>query len=1115
MDESSKTKPLTSNRNRIRLPYEPGDFVVPREKLLLTPESEHEEYEAGDLIWVKIHGYPWWPCMVTVDPLTGKYIKRETMSDGEQQVEYHVQYFGPKAYRSYTAGQILDYEGKEKYETHLDNLKNTPVSDRAARQKELKIYSIKPGQKRNWTVAATKADEAMSLTREQRIQQLTFEYELVNRYGAKIKSELRTTSSKKPRSRSLSTASKERPAQTSASNSPIVHSRVNEPQTMPVKRGRGRPRGSVGVKRKSSNFTGDVYDFNEFDDELNESTPTKPLLLFSAKRANRGEFTVFANRHRDQIVQENPKLDEQQVTDLLQNKWDLLADDQRNLYVNRAGASLSATGTASSPKLASALEFSDADESASPETPTIVKRKRGRPRRSDKPVVLSSTKRKLSTESDEIALKKPRTIQAQSPNENGSSVKRPRGRPRKSIVVMPNKSDDSPTENSIVKTPPRQSTRSRRRSAVVLDSSFSENQSNILNKSSKENLDENVTIESDLIDSEMEHDLKEMAQEKTNDLKEDESKEFKTEDSKDAKNEDLDGSDDDESEEIKAEISFDRESNEAPNEIENEDFNDIKDHEPIDTLVREDIKDLEDEPLDHNESSLKEDEDISTKSECDEIVSDPGKQQGFQLEMSDDEDEPEDEEDEKEVEEEDNDAPDEKKDDDDESDGNAGSPANSADPALQPESESTQKPPQEEQTDSSKASEPDPSNEENKVNESVPKLKRSYSRRKLKPSASSTELETNGSTAGNNSDAEAISESELTFGAEKGTNFCSKCFLFNNDKMIRCRGSCKRSFHSKCFGVMVEDSTELTCNECKTGKFKCFVCNEHSADVRNCTAYQCPKYYHLDCVKKNYPIRLVKQQQDFRCPLHFCLTCYGQHQDDNVFRCVKKRMFTCIRCPTAYHRMSSCLAAGSVVISNQHIICPEHVKEAKSRHINVSWCFSCNMGGDLVCCERCPNAFHADCLEYKLPDGNFICSSCTKRKQLLYNDVVWVKLGNFRWWPGLIKHPSTVPLNIQNMKHQNGDFPVFFFGSHDYFWVNRGRVFLYMEGDENRRFSCRRMMDKIFKLAMEEAIAQFKLWKQAKQTDLSRKSIKPPPYHYIKVRILFITIKGNCDKSFL
>jgi hypothetical protein len=54
-----------------------------------------------------------------------------------------------------------------------------------------------------------------------------------------------------------------------------------------------------------------------------------------------------------------------------------------------------------------------------------------------------------------------------------------------------------------------------------------------------------------------------------------------------------------------------------------------------------------------------------------------------------------------------------------------------------------------------------------------------------------------------------------------------------------------------------------------------------------------------------------------------------------------------------------------------------------------------------------------------------------------------------RWWPAEICHPKNVPTNIQNLKHVLGEFPVKFLGSHDYFWLHRGRVFDYEDDDKN------------------------------------------------------------------
>ena len=47
-------------------------------------------------------------------------------------------------------------------------------------------------------------------------------------------------------------------------------------------------------------------------------------------------------------------------------------------------------------------------------------------------------------------------------------------------------------------------------------------------------------------------------------------------------------------------------------------------------------------------------------------------------------------------------------------------------------------------------------------------------------------------------------------------------------------------------------------------------------------------------------------------------------------------------------------------------------------------------------------------------------------------------------------HPSEVPQNIEKLPHEMGEFPIQFCGSKEYAWMNRGRSFLYEEGDSEK-----------------------------------------------------------------
>lgn len=37
-------------------------------EMLLTEEQPEVQFSVGDIVWAKVFGYPWWPCMITTDP---------------------------------------------------------------------------------------------------------------------------------------------------------------------------------------------------------------------------------------------------------------------------------------------------------------------------------------------------------------------------------------------------------------------------------------------------------------------------------------------------------------------------------------------------------------------------------------------------------------------------------------------------------------------------------------------------------------------------------------------------------------------------------------------------------------------------------------------------------------------------------------------------------------------------------------------------------------------------------------------------------------------------------------------------------------------------------------
>lgn len=296
---------------------------------------------------------------------------------------------------------------------------------------------------------------------------------------------------------------------------------------------------------------------------------------------------------------------------------------------------------------------------------------------------------------------------------------------------------------------------------------------------------------------------------------------------------------------------------------------------------------------------------------------------------------------------------------------------------------------------------------------------------------------------------------------DKHSHLCDKCHLVveSPGESLPCCGECLQIFHKACFPDITDaGATDWKCPACTTGEHECFLCKNHTSEVKKCSDVSCGRFYHPNCLTAQYPHK-VNTGGTFTCPLHFCLTC---HLDNDTSNAGKRRFVTCAECPTAYHYRDNCMAAGStMIIQGKVVSCPEHVEkkkklETKDKHINVNYCFGCLAGGSLVCCERCPAAFHRECIEQDLnfDEGKpFFCSGCIRRKQFHYGDVIWAKLGSYRWWPGKVVAPKDTPHNLYNLRWSKGDFPVLFFGTNDYNWVNRGRAFAFEEGDSDKPIS--------------------------------------------------------------
>ncbi|XP_040570546.1 uncharacterized protein NSD isoform X2 [Lepeophtheirus salmonis] len=399
-------------------------------------------------------------------------------------------------------------------------------------------------------------------------------------------------------------------------------------------------------------------------------------------------------------------------------------------------------------------------------------------------------------------------------------------------------------------------------------------------------------------------------------------------------------------------------------------------------------------------------------------------------------------------------------------------------------------------------------------------------------------------------------------GIFKNERFCILCedVSMKPGDLITCQGTCGNSYHIKCIdnsSISSTDSptTSWKCKDCVDNIQRCFLCKKGSSSsdkegddkdkskdnnviehrLMKCTHKGCIRLYHPSCLTSSslWPQTIFKPKQILTCPAHMCHTCASDNISNPVMK-YSAKLLKCVRCPTSYHSGDYCVAAGTIQITSTAIICPKHTsnnnftnsksinnvsKKGSSKHINVSWCFICSSGGSLICCDFCPASFHSECLNLpNLPEGKYYCQTCCNGRMPLYREVVWVKLGAYRWWPAAVVHPSELPENVNRLNHQTGDFPVKFCGSNEYSWVSHGRTFLYEKGDSDKMpegsFCSKKSITESFRKGLVEA-AEIHLHYLGAKTKREAKNVqkKPPLYQKIKTNRPYGDVPVYTDAS--
>uniref|UniRef100_A0A4W5K4M5 PWWP domain-containing protein n=1 Tax=Hucho hucho TaxID=62062 RepID=A0A4W5K4M5_9TELE len=147
----------------------------------LVEQSQEEElpvhtvFSVGDVVWTKVSGYPWWPCMVSTDPELKTHLKHKAINSHTSGILYHVQYFGNTPERGYIFEKNMASFSREEQYVELCHGNKQP-SSRVVHGKST-TSSVPRKLHAQWVVGITQAKEAASLALVERLAKYTFTYD--------------------------------------------------------------------------------------------------------------------------------------------------------------------------------------------------------------------------------------------------------------------------------------------------------------------------------------------------------------------------------------------------------------------------------------------------------------------------------------------------------------------------------------------------------------------------------------------------------------------------------------------------------------------------------------------------------------------------------------------------------------------------------------------------------------------------------------------------------------------------------------------------------------------------------------------------------------------------
>lgn len=146
------------------------------------------KYQVGDLVWAKVSGHPWWPCMVSRDTTADATTHCKEVGTTRTKRTFYVEFFGPAVEHAWVAeGCLIEYKGIEAFKTYAqDQVDQAPTKSQKEKLAERFQLKVALTRRDHWEKAVEEADKAISMPRGDRANTF-FTNKTYNRCGSSQK----------------------------------------------------------------------------------------------------------------------------------------------------------------------------------------------------------------------------------------------------------------------------------------------------------------------------------------------------------------------------------------------------------------------------------------------------------------------------------------------------------------------------------------------------------------------------------------------------------------------------------------------------------------------------------------------------------------------------------------------------------------------------------------------------------------------------------------------------------------------------------------------------------------------------------------------------------------